>query len=102
MRRLSRAALIACGVLLGAACGLSLSGTGPGDGTPTGDSGPESGTIETGAMDGAGEGSVPDVIAADGGLDASGCPDAIELPQLVNVGDFCIDATEVSVTMFVT
>jgi formylglycine-generating enzyme required for sulfatase activity len=99
MRRLTRAALIACSVLLGAACGLSLSGAGSGGVSASDDGGPDSGATEAATSEDASDSGTDDVTA-DRSADAAACPDAWPHPALVNVGAFCIDATEVSITMF--
>src|SRR5262245_27848136 len=101
MLRFRKAALAAFAALLAAACGLSLSGTGSGNASPTDDAGgPESSTADVTRSDVTSTDGASD--AADGGnpiADASGCPDA-NAPAMVNVGAFCIDSTEVSFTEY--
>jgi formylglycine-generating enzyme required for sulfatase activity len=98
MRRVPITALTTCGVLVGTACGLSLSGSASNDATPTADSGPEVNAAETNATDAVNDDGAGDV--AEAAVDAFACPNALAPPELVNVGEFCIDTTEVSITLF--
>jgi formylglycine-generating enzyme required for sulfatase activity len=82
-----------------AACGLVASGIGADGGADV----PDASLDARGdASGGDGPGGEPDTGTVDGGADAreGGCPVGLPGPALVQVGDYCIDATEVTQAQF--
>jgi hypothetical protein len=92
--------VIAVGALAGA-CGLSLSGTDDNNGG-TADAGGDTPTAgEAGGVDASDAGGGRDATGEVAALD-SGCPHANFISDMVSVGPFCIDETEVTQSEYLT